>query len=122
MDTLGHQIDNVDEFVAGFRVNSSGTNVVKMSEDLARQGVDATPHLNLSVTDIAEKTRHGDPVIAHVGHPGPGQAGHFVVVDGVTTRNGKDVIAIRDPHGKQYFEELEVFEARFTGNGLTFGG
>ncbi|MCO3324625.1 hypothetical protein FA200_18730 [Pseudomonas aeruginosa] len=40
---------------------------------------------------------------------------HFVVVDGVTTRNGVSVVAIRDPHGTQYFSPVAIFEKSFTG-------
>ena len=93
-----------------------------MTEDLADVGIDVTPHLSLSVGDVASRTQRGEPVIVHVGHPGPGDTGHFVVVDGITKRNRQDVVAIRDPHGRQHFEELKVFEATFTGNALTFQG
>lgn len=40
---------------------------------------------------------------------------HFVVVDGVTTRNGVAVVAIRDPHGVQYFSPVRTFEKNFSG-------
>jgi hypothetical protein len=39
------------------------------------------------------------------------------VVDGFTERLGKPVVAIRDPHGHQYFELLESFESRFLKRG-----
>ncbi len=38
-----------------------------------------------------------------------------VVVDGVTTRNGAEVVAIRDPHGVQYFSPKATFQEYFTG-------
>jgi hypothetical protein len=40
---------------------------------------------------------------------------HFVVVDGVTTKNGIPVVAIRDPHGTQYFSPVTTFERNFSG-------
>lgn len=40
---------------------------------------------------------------------------HFVFVDGVTTRQGIQVIAIRDPHGEQYFSPVQTFKKSFTG-------
>jgi hypothetical protein len=43
---------------------------------------------------------------------------HWVVVDGVTTRLGQEVLAIRDPWGIQYFELTSVFGPRFTGQGV----
>ncbi|MCF3467115.1 hypothetical protein JAK72_19080 [Stenotrophomonas maltophilia] len=41
---------------------------------------------------------------------------HFVVVDGVTERAGVKVVAIRDPHGVQYFSALSTFERNFSGD------
>jgi len=43
---------------------------------------------------------------------------YFVVVDGVTVRNGQKVLAIRDPHGKSYFSPLETFKNAFTGEAI----
>ncbi|MBV4497564.1 hypothetical protein HU715_019670 [Pseudomonas sp. SWRI12] len=40
---------------------------------------------------------------------------HFVVVDGVTTKNNIPVVAIRDPHGSQYFSPVTTFEKNFSG-------
>ncbi|MBC3383636.1 hypothetical protein HU767_06185 [Pseudomonas sp. SWRI179] len=40
---------------------------------------------------------------------------HFVVVDGVTTKNNTPVVAIRDPHGSQYFSPVTTFEKNFSG-------
>ncbi|WP_425269546.1 cysteine peptidase family C39 domain-containing protein [Herbaspirillum rubrisubalbicans] len=45
-----------------------------------------------------------------------GEQGHFVVVDGVTVREGKSVVAIRDPaDGTQFFVPSEVFKKQFNG-------
>ena len=41
---------------------------------------------------------------------------HFVVVDGVTELAGVKVVAIRDPHGVQYFSALSTFERNFSGD------
>ncbi|WP_262772502.1 VENN motif pre-toxin domain-containing protein, partial [Acinetobacter bereziniae] len=43
---------------------------------------------------------------------------HFVVVDGVTVRNGQKVLAIRDPHGKSYLSPLDSFKKSFTGDAV----
>ncbi len=40
---------------------------------------------------------------------------NFVVVDGITVRNGQRVAAIRDPHGIQYFSPIETFKKSFSG-------
>jgi filamentous hemagglutinin len=37
------------------------------------------------------------------------------VVDGVTKKNGVEVVAIRDPNGMQYFSPSATFKYAFTG-------
>lgn len=121
LDTLGYHVDDLDEFVRNFNVQEWGTTNRRMVNDLKRIGVDSTARFDLTIEDIATYTRHGNPMIVHVNHPGPNGGGHFVVVDGITTRYGRRVVAIRDPHGRQYFEDLATFEARSTERqGLTF--
>lgn len=42
--------------------------------------------------------------------------GHFVVVDGVTSRQGQFVVAVRDPGtGTQYFVPAAEFAKKFSG-------
>jgi len=64
---------------------------------------------------VTTLTARGKPAIVAVKQGG---TGHAVVVDEVTTRMGKQVMANRDPWGQQYFELLEVFKARFLGQGV----
>jgi filamentous hemagglutinin len=50
------------------------------------------------------------------------RGGHFVVVDGVTTRQGQAVVAVRDPgSGKQYFVPKAEFESKFSGQAVFTG-
>lgn len=65
--------------------------------------------------DLFHYTSNGTPVIARIADKTGGSSfSHFVVVDGVTTRNGISVVAIRDPWGKQYFSPVSTFEKNFT--------
>jgi filamentous hemagglutinin len=55
----------------------------------------------------------GDPAIARMSLI---RGGHAVVVDGITTKNGKQVVAIRDPAGGlQYFTPVNEFLNSFSG-------
>lgn len=119
LDTLGHQVDDVDAFVRRFNVAPWGTTAETMVDDLGRMGINATRRTDLTIDEIAAFTRNGSPMIVHVKQPSG--AGHFVIVDGVTTRYGKRVVAVRDPAGRQYFEDVETFEARAkVRQGITF--
>ena len=69
-----------------------------------------------NVADLERYTNSGTPVIARIFDNTNGtRFSHFVVVDGVTTRNGVAVVAIRDPHGVQYFSPVRTFEKNFSG-------
>lgn len=85
---------------------------------LKQNGTNATWRTGYGVDDIARDTARGHPLIAHVRVPGGG--GHFIVVDGVTSRMGERVAAIRDPAGgQQYFERVSEFSKRLTGQVVT---
>ena len=60
--------------------------------------------------------RAGKPDIVRI--KGPNEFSHFVVVDGITVKNGQKVAAIRDPHGTQYFSPIKTFEKHFTGDAV----
>ena len=65
---------------------------------------------------MARYTSNGTPVVVRVVDKATGSGfSHFVVVDGVATRNGISVVAIRDPHGTQYFSPVSTFERNFSG-------
>lgn len=86
---------------------------------LREDGVSGARHnLNSSLDDVANATRGGNSAIVHVQNPAnPSQTGHFVVVDGVTTRQGQRVVAVRDPwEGRQFFMNADTFAGRMSGN------
>lgn len=75
------------------------------------EGVPASAFGSRNVADLARYTSNGIPVVVRVVDKTTGSGfSHFVVVDGVTTRNGISVVAIRDPHGKQCFSPVSTFE------------
>jgi filamentous hemagglutinin len=92
-----------------------GTNVVGLTKTLQNNGLSsANWALSQSVDDLAAATANGNSAIARVALDGG--EGHFVVVDGVTVRQGQSVVAVRDPGtGTQYFVPTEEFASKFTG-------
>ncbi|MGU7812468.1 cysteine peptidase family C39 domain-containing protein [Burkholderia sp. AW49-1] len=92
-----------------------GTDVVGLSNALQKNGLSSARWaVDASVDDLAAATSRGNAEIAHVDLDVGG--GHFVVMDGVTTRLGKSVVEIRDPGtGAQYFVPAKEFSKKFTG-------
>lgn len=92
-----------------------GTDVVGLSSALQKNGLSSARWaVGASVDDLAAATSRGNAAIAHVDLDVGG--GHFVVVDGVTTRLGNSVVAVRDPGtGTQYFVPVKEFSKKFTG-------
>lgn len=91
-----------------------GTDVFGLTKALKAHGIDGA-HASLYATmdDLAVATSRGHAAIAQISTP---KGAHFVVVDGVTKRQGQAVVAIRDPgNGKQYFLPKVEFESKFTG-------
>jgi filamentous hemagglutinin len=104
--------------IINLALSARGTTMDRLAALLRRNGVNATWRAGYSVDDVARATAGGNPLIAAVRVPGGG--GHAVVVDGVTTRMGQRVVAIRDPAGgRQYFELTSEFARRFLGQVVT---
>jgi hypothetical protein len=94
-------------------LTASGTKINRLDALLRRNGIPAQWKHSFGIDDVAKATSGRNPLIAHVKS---GSGGHFVVVDGVTTRLGQLVVAIRDPAGgRAYFETVEAFMKRFSG-------
>jgi RHS repeat-associated protein len=98
----------------------TGVGIDKVANYLERNNVNARFQPWTTVDELAEATAKGDPAIAAVRQkawdPEVGkmvEGGHAVVVDGVTTRQGVRVVAVRDPWGTQYFETVESFSDRW---------
>ncbi len=122
LDTQGNPVD-LDKLVEASNVNKNGMLINRLPNILDEFGVDATFKAGQSIADIANYTKNGNPIIVRIKYPQPGNptAGHAVVVDGITKRNGIDVVAIRDPHGQQYFSPVSEFEKHFSGQVIRIG-
>lgn len=90
-----------------------GTKITYVAKALVANGV-SVKHLKRNLDYVKNATKGPNPVIAHVKLPDGG--GHFLVVDGVTKRHGKEYVAIRDSAGgRMYFESVESCSKRFSG-------
>ncbi|WP_420852908.1 hemagglutinin repeat-containing protein [Siccibacter turicensis] len=115
LDTMGKPVDIVN-LISNTPPTPGGITSLQVSNILKTEGVNAVAWGNRGVSDLSRYTANGTPVIARiVDKTGGSSFSHFVVVDGVTTRNGIAVVAIRDPWGKQYFSPAGTFEKNFTG-------
>jgi Peptidase C39 family len=118
LDTVGRPVD-LGELIKSANVGPNGMAADRVADLLKAQGVDATFKTRVTVEELAQATAGGNPAIAAVQQGG---GGHAVVVDGVTTRQGVSVVAIRDPWGQQYFETVDAFEQRFLRQAITING
>lgn len=85
----------------------------RLAETLNSNGLPAQRVLGASLEDVAAATAKGNPAIVRMSLD---RGGHAVVVDGVTVRNGQEVVAIRDPAlGRQYFTPVDEFRQKFSG-------
>ncbi len=83
---------------------------------MTSEGVPASAFGSRNVADLARYTGDGASVVVRIVDNTKGtDFSHFVVVDGVTTRNGISVVAIRDPHGTQHFSPVSTFQINFSG-------
>ena len=124
LNTQGRPVA-VDDIISEFPPNSpDGTSISRVSSALRSNGVNPVTlaHGRVTVDNLADFTSNGRPAIAHI-RTGENRF-HYVVVDGVTNRGGQRVVAIRDPAGSRtpnngvYYETLESFSNRFTGNAI----
>ncbi|WP_377152872.1 cysteine peptidase family C39 domain-containing protein [Roseateles sp. UC29_93] len=112
-DTLGVPVD-LYALVKNFPPSKDGIVIDTVASALKASDIAAQAYRRQTVQDLAEFTSDGVPVIVRIKN-GTGTFSHFVVVDGVTVREGVAVVAIRDPHGLQYFSPVETFKKSFTG-------
>ncbi|PKO77885.1 MAG: hypothetical protein CVU21_05590 [Betaproteobacteria bacterium HGW-Betaproteobacteria-15] len=112
LNSVGIEVD-IGTVISQSRVTSVGTTMPRLVQVLNDNGLPAQRVLGATVEDIAAATANGDPAIVRMTLD---RGGHAVVVDGVTIRNGQQVVAIRDPAGgRQYFTPIEEFRASFSG-------
>ncbi|MGL4283696.1 MAG: hemagglutinin repeat-containing protein, partial [Eubacterium aggregans] len=115
LDTMGKQVD-IESLVKKIPPSTEGIYSTDVAQLLKSEGVRSTAFSNRNVADLTRYTANGTPVIVRIADQTTGSGfSHFVVVDGVTTRNGLRVVAIRDPNGMQYFSPVATFEKSFTG-------
>ena len=115
LDSMGKEVDVV-KLIRETPPTEKGIFTTDVADLLTLEGVPATAVYNRNVTDLARYTAEGTPVVVRIVDNKHGtDFSHFVVVDGVTTRNGVDVIAIHDPQGIQYFSPVDTFKNNFTG-------
>ena len=118
LDTLGRPVD-LPGLVARAKVGANGMTADRVAALLRSEGVDASFKTRMTIQDLADATANGNPAIAAVRQGG---TGHAIVIDGVTTRQGVPVVAIRDPWGEQFFERTDVFNERFLKQGIIING
>jgi len=114
LDTLGRPVD-LAQLIRDARVGRKGVTMDRLESLLQSRGVNAVLDYDLSISSLARATASGKPAVVAVIQGG---GGHAIVVDGITTRQGAQVVAIRDPWGTQYFERVSQFEQRFLGIGI----
>lgn len=112
LDAMGKPVD-VATLIQ--KIPPTGIYPADVAKLMKSQGVDAIALGRRNVSDLARYTENGTPVVVRITDPGVSDFSHFVVVDGVTTRNGVQVVAIRDPQGAQYFSPVSTFNKSFTG-------
>jgi hypothetical protein len=101
-----------------------GTYPSEVLAEIRAHRIDAELLNNLTVQDLARRigsNARGNLAVALIYNTTGTRTEeklHYVVVDGVTTRMGHAVVAIRDPWGIQYFETVEVFARKFTGQAV----
>ncbi|WP_431104648.1 hemagglutinin repeat-containing protein [Roseateles noduli] len=114
LDSFGNKVDPAD-LIQRFPPAENGINGQRIVDIFKSNGVSAVNVESRNIADLVRYTETGTPVIARIA--GPDGYSHFVVVDGVTVRNGVNVVAVRDPDGgAAYFSPVTTFKKYFTGN------
>jgi hypothetical protein len=115
LNTLGKELD-VGTLIQKLPPSEKGIFAQDVASLMKSEGIPASAFGNRNVADLARYTSNGTPVVFRVADKATGSVFfNCVVVDGVITRNGISVVAIRDPHGKQYFSPVSAFERNFSG-------
>lgn len=116
LDTLGKPVD-VAPLINTIPPGEKGITIQELSRLFEKNNVDNFAFSGRTIQDLERYTSKGTPVIVRIEDKSR-DFSHFVVVDGITVRNGQKVVAIRDPHGKSYFSPLDSFKKSFTGDAV----
>jgi hypothetical protein len=116
LNTLTGKNVPVETLVSRVVLLDKGTTGDQLVNVLKSEGVSARWNFSTFPKDLETLTAKGRPVIAKVKVDATNN--HWIVVDGVTTRLGRKVVAIRDPgyeseKFRYYFELWETFSARY---------
>ena len=116
LDSSGKTYD-LNKLIIDSKVTDQGAYMGDMAKALRNQGLDTARIRNgVSLDELAQATAKGNPAVVATRLD---RGGHAVVIDGITTRQGQAVVAIRDPAlGRQYFTPLSEFADRFTGQAI----
>lgn len=123
LDTYGRS-EPLSDVVSQFKIGRDGVTLNDMVTFLNSKGIPTTLR-RLDINGLETATSSGNPVIAGVKRfePVTGKVqGHAIVIDGVTTRQGRRVVAVRDPWGQQYFQTVEEFAKEYLGVALETKG
>ncbi|WP_227541451.1 MULTISPECIES: cysteine peptidase family C39 domain-containing protein [Acinetobacter] len=118
LDTLGKPV-NVDQLMQKYGYKIDGLYPQEVAKIMKDNNIDVYNFSARTLNDLSRYTSNGKPVIVRIADPkNPKEFSHFVVVDGITEKNGQKVVAIRDPHGKSYFSPVDTFKKAFTGEAI----
>jgi hypothetical protein len=118
LNTQGNPVA-VDDLIRSHPPNipGEGSTPDHLQRLLRDHGINSVFRPSAGIDAISRWTSQGRPVIATV-RTGPDRY-HAIVVDGVTSRGGQRVVAIRDPGGRPnggvYYETESSFRNRFIG-------
>ncbi len=114
IDSMGKKVDPAD-LISKIPPGPGGIYAKDVVKLFKSEGIDAVALERRDIRDIERYTKSGQPVMTRL--EGEGNFSHYVVVDGVTVRNGIRVVAVRDPdRGVAYFSPVTTFEKYFSGD------
>jgi hypothetical protein len=119
LHTMGQRVD-ISDLISQLNIDPRmGVSMADLVPLFKKNDINATFNKNLSISQLQDSVANGNPAVVRVMQDvyGGKPEGHAIVVDGFTERLGKPVVAIRDPHGNQYFELLESFKSRYLKRG-----
>jgi filamentous hemagglutinin len=109
LDTLRKPV-NIEKLIQKIPPASDGIYPIDIVSLMKSEGVNATNWSGRTDDDLARYTFNGNPIVVRIiDGTKSSNFSHLVVVDGVTSRNGIKVVAIRNPKGAQYFSPVSTF-------------
>lgn len=101
--------------------NPEGVPVTRLVSLLRSNNINAMLRRGLSTSQLEDLSNSPRSIVAVIRSSTDPDLNHVVIVDGLTQRGGRSVVAIRDPGtGTAYFESLTSFRRRFRQAGSTY--